>query len=236
METSLALERTNLCFGFIFTSIWHPPTLPRRPGDPRELPQVRRADLSVSVMRQGLECAVTGANPRRPYDNGVTQRTLGGDLGKAAFTDAKHLKLLGSLGITVVFVSSVWVLKCVSYFLCGWFMVSEMEWEPVWCLGGFAGVCVTLTFAGTWFMHDVFWCCQIQKSELMPAVIIQSRFFLCLFYLLFDFHLGGVWLSSVLKLQLSKLFYAMGILKVWYCLTPDAGRQSSGIYLFENVN
>lgn len=95
-------KKKQLLFYFYFFDTSPPSSFhSRKPGDPRVLPQVWHAVLSVSVTHLGFEWAVTGASLRRLTITVSPGRRSGATFA-AAFTDAKHLKSPGSSGMTMV--------------------------------------------------------------------------------------------------------------------------------------
>lgn len=95
-------QKKQLLFYFYFFDTSPPSSFhSRKPGDPRVLPQVWHAVLSVSVTHLGFEWAVTGASLRRLTITVSPGRRSGATFA-AAFTDAKHLKSPGSSGMTMV--------------------------------------------------------------------------------------------------------------------------------------
>lgn len=87
---------------FIFTFISHPPTHPPREArGPRGATSGPACRPVCQCYSQGFECGVTGANLQHMAITVSPSRRSEETLA-AAFTDAKHLKLSDSLGITIV--------------------------------------------------------------------------------------------------------------------------------------
>lgn len=163
-------QKQNLFYFYFDLTSTHPPREAGGPTGATSGPARRPVCQSYS---RGFECAVTGANLWRPAITVSPSRRSEATLA-AALNRYKHLKLSDSSGITMELL----------HFGESWNVSPTFFVVDLWVLrwrdnpGFLVCVCVTFTFAVTWFMHeasDAFGHQTVQLLSLCAAVIIFTR-------------------------------------------------------------